>query len=233
MPSATAAIQGLIGRLFFRDATVTRVEDIGRSFRRLVLSGPALREVSWTPGDKLQIFLPGIGSRTYTPLRWDSSTGETELLAYLHGDGPGTQWAKTVSAGAAIQVFGPRGSLVVGGTPPAVVFGDETSLALARANGVPGRTVLEVTSPGETQAALDALSFSGVTLVARQSNDAHREALVDAVVQALQAHPGAPLVLSGRAAAIQGVRQGLKARKVEFAAVKAKAYWAPGKVGLD
>jgi NADPH-dependent ferric siderophore reductase len=112
-----------------------------------------------------------------------------------------------------------------------VVFGDETSLA--RANGVPGRTVLEVTDSGETRAALDALGFSGATLVARQTNEAHREALVDAVIQALQAHPGAPLVLSGRAAAIQGVRQGLKARGVGLATVKAKAYWAPGKVGLD
>ncbi|MFY0530019.1 siderophore-interacting protein [Archangium gephyra] len=233
MTSAKAAVQGLIGRILFRDATVTRVEDVGRRFRRLVLSGPALRGVNWTPGDKLQIFLPGIGTRTYTPLRWDPSTGETELLAYLHGDGPATQWAKTASPGAALQVFGPRSSLVVGGTSPAVVFGDETSLALARANGVPGRTVLEVTDPGETRAALDALGFSGATLVARQANEAHREALVDAVIKALQAHPGAPLVLSGRAAAIQVVRQGLKARGIGLATVKAKAYWAPGKVGLD
>lgn len=233
MPSAKAAIQGLLGRLVFRDATVTRAEEIGRHFRRLVLSGPALRGVTWTPGDKLQVFLPEVGTRTYTPLRWDPSTGETELLAYLHGDGPGTQWARTVSAGAAIQVFGPRSSLAVGGASPAVVFGDETSVALARANGVPGRTVLEVTDPGETQSALEALRFSGATLVARQANEAHREALAGAVVQALQAHPGAPLVLSGRAAAIQGVRQGLKARGVSLGTVKAKAYWAPGKVGLD
>lgn len=233
MPSAKAALQGLLGRLVFRDATITRAEEIGRHFRRLVLSGPALRGVSWTPGDKLQVFLPEVGTRTYTPLRWDSSAGETELLAYLHGDGPGTQWARTVNPGAAIQVFGPRGSLAVGGASPAVVFGDETSVALAQANGMPGRTVLEVTDPGETQAALDALRFSGATLVARQANEAHREALVDAVGQMLQAHPGAPLVLSGRAAAIQGVRQGLKARGVSLGTVKAKAYWAPGKVGLD
>ncbi|MDY7228825.1 siderophore-interacting protein [Hyalangium rubrum] len=233
MTSAKAALQGVIGRLLFRDATVTRVEDLGPHFRRLVLSGPALRGVTWTPGDKLQIFLPGIGTRAYTPLRWDAGTGETELLAYLHGEGPGSQWARTVKPGAAIQVFGPRGSLVVGGTPPAVVIGDETSLALARANGAPERTVLEVTDTGETRAALDALGLSGATLVARQSNEAHREVLVEAVANALQAHPGAPLVLSGRAAAIQGVRQGLKARGIGLASVKAKAYWAPGKVGLD
>ena len=233
MPSAKAAIQGLLGRLVFRDATVTRVEDIGRHFR---LAGALRARLAWSGLDPWRQ-APGLPAGGWDEdlyaLRWDSSTGETELLAYLHGDGPGTQWARTVSAGAAIQIFGPRSSLAVGGTSPAVVFGDETSVGLALANGVPGRTVLEVTVPDETQAALDALGFSGATLVGRQANEAHREALVDAVVQALQVHPGAPLVLSGRAAAIQGVRQGLKARGVGLAAVKAKAYWAPGKVGLD
>ncbi|MBM7116520.1 siderophore-interacting protein [Archangium primigenium] len=233
MTTAKAAVQGLLGRLFFRDTTVTHAEDVGRRFRRLVLSGPALRGVEWTPGDKLQIFLPDAGTRTYTPLRWDASTGETELLAYLHGDTPGARWARTVRAGAALQIFGPRSSLVVGGPSPAVMFGDETSLALARANGEPGRTVLEVSEPEETQGALDALGLRGVRLVTRRADDAHREELVDAVAQALQAHPGAPLVLSGRAAAIQGVRQGLKARGTAAPALKTRAYWAPGKVGMD
>ena len=40
-------------------------------------------------------------------------------------------------------------------------------------------------------------------------------------------------MFSGRAAAIQGVRKALKRRGVNLAGAKAKAYWAPGKVGLD
>ncbi len=68
-----------------------------------------------------------------------------------------------------------------------------------------------------------------VTLVERGAH----ERLVEAVARALSAHPGAQLVLSGRAAAIQAVRQGLRARGVDLGGARAKAYWAPGKVGLD
>ena len=44
MTTAKAAVQGLIGRLLFRDATVTRVEDVGRRLRlrRLVLPAASL-----------------------------------------------------------------------------------------------------------------------------------------------------------------------------------------------
>jgi hypothetical protein len=121
----------------------------------------------------------------------------------------------------------------VGGPSPAVVFGDETSVGLAVANGDAHRVVLEVTSASETRSVLDTLGLSGATLVEREADDAHRAALVEATLQALARHPGARLVLSGRAAAIQIVRQGLKARGVALGGARAKAYWTPGKVGLD
>jgi NADPH-dependent ferric siderophore reductase len=233
MASPKTVLQEWIGRFVFRSASVNRAEDLGPRFRRLVLGGAELRNVRWTPGDKLQIFLPGVGTRTYTPLRWDSNAGETELVAYLHGDAPGAQWARSVQPGASVQAFGPRGSLEVGGPVPAVVFGDETSLGLALANGAAAATVLEVDDASAVQPALDVFGFQGAMLVPRQRDDAHIEAIADALLEALRAREGARLVFSGRAAAIQGVRKALKRRGVNLAGAKAKAYWAPGKVGLD
>jgi NADPH-dependent ferric siderophore reductase len=231
MASAKAVLGGLLGRLLFRDATVTATETLTPHFRRLVLQGDALRGVSWTPGDKLQVFLPEVGTRAYTPTRWDASAGETELLVYLHGDTPSAQWARSVAVGAAAQLFGPRGSLSV--AEPCVVFGDETSVGLVKAAGAGVEAVLEATDAEETQRALAALQLAPTAVVARQPGDAHADALVNGVAAALSRRPGARLVLTGRAAAIQGVRAGLKARGVSLASARAKAYWAPGKIGLD
>ena len=183
MSAIKAFVQGAVGRLLFRNATILRADALGPRFRRLVLGGPELAGVTWTPGDKLQVFLPGVGTRTYTPTRWDGSAGETELIAFLHGQGPGARWASDVQVGDTVQVFGPRGSLVVGGS--SVVVGDETSLGLVCAQGPEPRAVLEVTSPSDVQAALDALELSGITLVERAADDAHGPALVDAVARAL------------------------------------------------
>jgi ferric-chelate reductase (NADPH) len=235
MASPKAFIQGLIGNVLFRDATVTRTEAVSPHFRHLVLTGPELQGVTWTPGDKVQLFLPSIGTRAYTPFRWDARTGETELLVYLHGEGPGVRWARAVRQGDAIKVFGPRASLSVGdASPPVLVVGDETSVGLALARGSSGRTVLEVTDPAETRGVLDVLGLgNSAVLVERRQGDGHHEALVDAVAAALRAQPGARLVLSGRAGGIQAVRRGLKVRGVNAMDARAKAYWAPGKTGLD
>jgi len=233
MVSPSVALQEWVGRFVFRSASVRRAELLGPRFRRIVLGGSELRDVRWAPGDKLQLFLPGVGTRTYTPVRWDTAAGETELLAFLHGEGPGARWAGGVEPGAAIRCFGPRGSLAVGGPAPAIVVGDETSLGLAVANGAAALAILEATDPAAVEPALDALGFRGVRLIHRRVDEGHLPVLADAVQEALRSRPGARLVLSGRAAAIQGVRRALRERGVALAGVRAKAYWAPGKRGLD
>ena len=68
------------------------------------------------------------------------------------------------------------------------------------------------------------------TLLARESNtDAHHHAIAEAARAA--GVSGRSIGLCGGAALIQGVRAALRAGGVE--GVKVKAYWAPGKVGLD
>lgn len=233
MTSAKAMLGAIAGRFLFRVARVDAVQPLGR-FRRLELSGASLREVAWRPGDKVQVFLPDIGMRTYTPLSWETR-GATTFLAYVHGDTPGATWAKQVKAGDEVSFFGPRRSIEVSDVEaPLAVFGDETSVALALALSAARPTrkvtaVLEVNERAEVRAALDACgSLLDVHLVERASSNGHLTVVTEHLRVALGA--GAFGVFTGRAASIQAVKQSL--RGLEYAS-KTKAYWAEGKRGLD
>ena len=236
MASGKGILLGALGGLVLHDATVTEIEDIGSSFRRVVLAGEALRGQSFTPGDKLQMLLPSKDCRTYTPITWDASRGRTELLVYHHNDSPSGVWIRTLRKGDVCRFVGPQRSLRVPTDAETVVlFGDETSCAVAHAIAAaisPARLVcvFEARAEEATRRALGELG-DRATLVWRDPDDAHLDRVVAGLTNA-SAHPGAELLLTGRAQAIQGVRAGLKRQAVD-ARSTVRAYWSLGRVGLD
>jgi NADPH-dependent ferric siderophore reductase len=142
-----------------------------------------------------------------------------------------------VQPGDECALFGPRASLDVGGMAgPLAVFGDETSIGLACALAHGDRTrsvhchfeVGDVTSAGQV---LAGLGIGDAALVARREDDGHI-ARLEAALPALAA-AGATFVLTGKAGTIKKLRQGLKQLAVPTARLATKAYWAPGKTGLD
>lgn len=224
MASAKALLGAALGRFLFREATVTRVTPLGARFRLVELEGAALRGVTWTPGDKVQVFLDGVGFRTYTPMAWDAAAGTTRLLVYVHDAAyPGAGWGRSLVVGARCRLFGPRGSIdfpALGGG--VTLVGDETSFAAAAALGKDRaeRVVLEVNGDHDPAEAVTVLGVP-VTLVRRAPDDAHLAEVARSLEKA------APIVLTGRAQMIQALRaRGLKAAKT-------KAYWSVGKSGLD
>jgi len=236
----TGMIESTMVKLFMRNARVLDIEDIGNAFRIVTLGGEALRKVAWTPGDKLQIQLGGWVQRTYTPIEWGTENGRTRILAYLHGDGPGTQWARTLRKGDECIVLGPRKSIDLTqlGFADAVLFGDETSFGLAVAlNGVvqPEKThlFLEVSSLAESQPAIARLGLENAHLSVRSGNDAQLTELEERILSVLQAQPNTHVVLSGKASSIQHMRKLLKRQGIGSNRFQTKAYWAPGKTGLD
>ena len=70
------------------------------------------------------------------------------------------------------------------------------------------------------------------TIVPRQPAEAHMPAVIAALQAALARSPGAHLLLTGRAQAIQGVRAACKAGSLPSPAAT-RAYWSLGKAGLD
>jgi ferric-chelate reductase (NADPH) len=240
MPNRPGLLESAVLKLFTRSAKVLHIEDIGADFRIVTLGGEALRGVEWTPGDKLQIQLGGWTQRTYTPMGWDADNGRTRILVHLHaGGGPGTQWARTLSIGDDCIVFGPRKSVRLDAPPSTViVFGDETSLGLAAAlsHQMSAPTVLglfEVSRPVEATNVVERLELNHSVLCTRLEGDEHFNELEARMTALLQSHPTADLVLTGRAAAIQRMTRLIRQINIGTGRRHSKAYWAPGKTGMD
>lgn len=234
MASGKGIVLGALGGLLLRNATVRSVRDVSAHFRALELVGPALRDVEFHPGDKMQVLLPSRDVRTYTPLRWDREAGETELLVYHHTESPSGAWIRGVANGESCRFVGPQRSLRRAGAGPAVLFGDETSCAVARAFAAvdPGLAlVLETSHEADVVRALGELA-ARATLVPRSADDSHIAGVLDGLQARIERQPGAELYLTGRAQAIQGVRAGLKARGLP-SPTGTRAYWSLGKRGLD
>ncbi len=236
--SATGPFGNALRRLLMRRATVAECELIAPRFHLLTLEGPELRDVAWKPGQKLQIAMAArFASRTYTPIDWDASAGRTRILCYAHADGPGSAWARDSRPGDTCDILGPRSSIDLRpSAQPIAVFGDETSIGLAYALAVqrPGQSVgcyFEFDDEQAGGSALQYLKLANATLFERRSDDAHVE-LMAATLPSLAA-AGASFVLTGKAGTIQRLRQRLKQLGVPTARITTKAYWAPGKTGLD
>ncbi len=238
MTSAKAIVGTLVGRLIFRKAQISSLSEPGPSFRRVRLEGADLRDVSWNPGDKIQLFLPEHGMRTYTPISWDGARGSTELLVFLHGESPGAAWGRGAQIGDEVLFFGPRRSIDPRRLPAQLVlFGDETSLGLARALrsrlGAQKVACVFELSDLNVQPVLEDLDLGDSITVRRAGDDAHLSAVQAQLLAQLERLSAAQLVMTGRAAAIQALRTRLKRAPRTPRIAASKAYWALGKRGLD
>lgn len=142
-----------------------------------------------------------------------------------------------IAPGAACDVFGPRGSLDLGRVDgPCVLLGDETAFGLAYALGHgPGargpRCLFEVNVAADARVVQARLGLARAELFARVAGDGHLAPMMRRL--AALAQEGTCFVLTGRASTIQRQRRVLKDCGVPGGRILAKAYWAPGKTGLD
>jgi NADPH-dependent ferric siderophore reductase len=158
--------------------TVTRVESLTPSMRRITLTGPLEQFATASPDDhvklifpfpgKTEVELPELGEqgisrdatrppmRDYTPRRFDAAAGELVIDIVVHGDGPGACWARGAEAGTTVGQVGPRGSAVIDGEPDwFLLAGDETAIpSIARRleelpSGKPVLVRIEVDGPAD------------------------------------------------------------------------------------
>lgn len=226
----------IVRKVLMKPATVIKVERLTERYRLVTLHSPAFRTCAWHAGQKLQIAMGvGIATRTYTPADWRAADGVVRIVAGSDGDGPGGAWVAGLEAGATCDVFGPRSSLALERvTAPLVVVGDATAFGLASALRREGRlhhALFEVDDVAAARVATAHLGLDDAVLVARRTHGTHRD---DIVCQLAALAPVAPtFVLTGSAQAIQHIGRGLKGAGVPGARLIAKAFWAPGKTGMD
>jgi NADPH-dependent ferric siderophore reductase len=135
-----------------------------------------------------------------------------------------------------------------------IFFGDETSMAAAyalqscRRADARHRYVLEVTSAAEAKSVVDRLGLEDVTLYPRTSEGEHLERVVRKLAQSAgSASEGSEdsektdkyegrvsqWIFTGQARSIQRVQKGLRELGVEVRRTMVRAYWSPGKTGMD
>jgi hypothetical protein len=110
------------------------------------------------------------------------------------------------------------------------------------------RYVLEVTSAAEAKSVVDRLGLEDVTLYPRTSEGEHLERVVRKLAQSAgSASEGSEdsektdkyegrvsqWIFTGQARSIQRVQKGLRELGVEVRRTMVRAYWSPGKTGMD
>lgn len=240
MASLTARLSDLAADALFTSVQITEICELTPKFLKANLRCEAFTHAKWTPGDKLQL-RPRRGSlamRTYTPINWDPEAGTTDVIAYLHGDGPAVRWFTTAAAGSDAEIFGPSRSLNLSETAKRTVFvGDETSIALAHAIQEFNPDVhylYETDDAAQLSAVITKLGIGKNASILTKTDD--RRELLQRIIELTEtAEADAPvdLVVTGDAATVNAVRRELKTRPDLTPRIKARAYWASGKTGLS
>lgn len=236
----STGIVAAVLKLFTRRAEIASVEPLGDHFRLLTLAGEDLKDTAWIPGQKVQMSLGGWVHRTYTPLVWDRVHGTTQLLGYVHGNGPGSAWIASAARSAPCTLLGPRSSLdLTAVSRPLAFFGDETSFAAAASLRVTSGGTSDVSFFFEVSSVVDALpvleriGVDDALVVARTAGDRHLDEIQARLLRLFEKRFATQAVLTGKASSIQRVQQSLRRAGISSKQLKTRAYWAPGKTGLD
>lgn len=239
MSALTKTLGSVLEKTLMARAQVTAVTALG-GFRLIELRGEGLRKSGWSPGDKLRVKTGDLELRTYTPILWDDKKGLAQLVAWLPGRGPGSEWAAAVQPGQSLYFKGPKESLKLSeaGEGPVVFFGDETAVGAAaalrrlRPRDENLRFVFELDDPDDAHVVLIALGMPDAVRVGKRPDGSHLETVRKQIQERAGEMEDSRVFLVGN----QESAKTLKAKlsdKLPNAKIKVKVYWREGKAGLD
>lgn len=223
--------------------TVADTTDVGPRMRRVRLGGEALTEFRPLPGQDVVLHLTderGSGvRRRYTVRNLDRSRRTFDLDFVLHGHGPGALWGEQVRAGEPIEVFGPRGKVVLSDAGWQLFAGDESALpAIAEmAQALPASAtvvaLVEVQDAADEQPVAAAGKLD-LRWLHRDPAPAGTTQLLDDAVAALEV-PDADrhAYLFGESRTVRRLRDALSQRGMRPDEISAKGYWNLGRAMRD
>jgi len=127
-----------LAKQLMQQATITAVQRIAAHAYRLTLTGPALADWEYQPGQTLNVFFglsaagdaASLRKRTYSVWDYDAATASLELAVCTFSDGPGAQWAARCHPGDTVHFYGPGGKFMLDSSAAAYAFlGDISCLA--------------------------------------------------------------------------------------------------------
>ncbi|APR87331.1 Iron-chelator utilization protein [Minicystis rosea] len=241
MPEMPAFLANVLEPRFARRALVTDVVDLAPGLRRVRFAGDALRGVSFLPGQEVEFRVSDRAFRHYTPSRFDAARGEMEIVFFLHGDGPGTTWARKLAPNDHANVLGPGGRFALHDTAEIHVFlGDETTLGLfaVMAQAAKGRVLGAVEIDAQrVGGATDEQRWPALVGLDLPAVERTCEARGDVLLRWIEEQRALPpegvcFYLAGHTGSIVRMRDHLLQRGWSRRSIRTKAYWADGKRGL-
>jgi NADPH-dependent ferric siderophore reductase len=229
----TTGRRRLIDRFFVR-GVADEVELVNSRMLGVGISGPGVRGLKWRPGQQIRVQVGETGMfgalRTYSV--WDYDGERLQLRVYLHGTGPGAEWARRVRPGSDVVFMPPRGEFTLRPAPYHLFVGEDTaSVAIGAMLRDLAEPVYGVVETDEPEHRLDL----PLPAVHRHGASAAESALLVDAVGALDLpdHPGIAYV-AGEARTCQAVRRHLVVdRGWPRRSVVVKPFWTPGRRGMD
>ena len=209
-------------------AKVSVVQDLSPRVRCIRLKGPDIVGLEWSAGQKVKVRANG-ALRSYTPARVDSAQGWMDIVFFLHGNGPLSQWAAEASVGDEVHFEGPAKSMPgLQETPDWAIFlGDETTIGLAKAmiDALP-KSVIAMGAVELDEEDVTAIEAFDLPLSPAIRRGQHGDPLIQWLEQADIPEGNGMVWLSGEAITVIALRQALNKRTSVHAQIKVKAYWS-------
>jgi NADPH-dependent ferric siderophore reductase len=220
--------------------SVVHVVDVGPRMRRITVGGQGLANFVALPGQDVVVHVSdghgGGVSRRYTIRNLDTAAGRLDLDVVMHGDGPGASWAASVAIGDDVEVFGPRGKVLLADARWQLFVGDESAIpAIAEMiAALPVATtavaLIEVTDADDEQP-VPAAGPVDVRWLHRLAIPAGDWELLDRAVASIEL-PDADrhAYLFGESRVVRRLRDDLGGRGLHPHEISAKGYWNLGRV---
>lgn len=235
-----------------RRVVVRGVHQLSPAYRRVVFGGDDLAGfTSLAADDHLRIFFPpagqplpqaegegmpaGLESREYTPFAWDGRNW-LAIDFVLHGDGVASRWAEAAQVGDEVFIGGPRGSLVMDGSPDWwLLAGDLTAVPAIRRHlaavteGTPVDAVLLSDDPADEQEFSCAGEVSLTWVHPEPGSPTGDVAPLLAALDALPARRGDGFAfIAAEQSVVASGRAYLTGRGVDLDRAVVKGYWKRG-----
>jgi NADPH-dependent ferric siderophore reductase len=227
-----------------RPVRVSQIRQLTPHTVRVTVMGEALADFP-TPGpaSHFKVSFSNLDAerpvnRTYTPRRWDPTSGELDIDFLLHGSGIGSAWASQVSVGDPAAVGRPGGAYEI--DPSAdwfLIAGDESALPAigtlveALPATTQARVLVEVQNADEEQA-LTSPARLDVVWLHRNGQDAPVGSLLQAAVADCAFPTGSGKVwVACEASIMRNVRTHLlHERGLVRESVHTHGYWKAGEI---